>query len=188
MGDRVVRAAEPLGVPMDGLLLLKAAHDLAMDTRQGIIADDHDPRFLHPGRSALVAMEDGGVMNAEALAAVMVTDSWSPELAPEPGAVAASLGMEVAGRSAEIPTIGNRAPAHVLEDLLELGTEAAILALAEQLDHLRHAHLDTTERIRRRYHGMGCEAYRLAAQRSGSEVLVRRYAYWCRTFPERFLR
>ena len=62
-----------------------------------------------------------------------------------------------------------------------------MLALAEQLDHLRHAHVGTDSPTRERYFRMGSEAYRVLAERVGDEVFVRRYAYWCRTFPERFL-
>jgi len=188
MGDRVLRLAQSLGIPDEGLPLLGTAHDLAMEARHEIVPDDHDPRFLHPGRSALVAMEDGGVRDGRALAAVMTVDSWNPDLAPGRAAVADRLGPEVADLSTALPVIGDREPARVLEELLELDLDTALLALAEQLDHLRHAHLGTAGPIRQRYHRMGCEAYRLAAERTGSEVFVRRYAYWCRTFHQRFLR
>ena len=59
MGARLVREARALGVDPDALSRILIAHDLAMAVRDRAVPDDHDPDYLHPGRSALVAMTDG---------------------------------------------------------------------------------------------------------------------------------
>ncbi|HSG49543.1 MAG TPA: hypothetical protein VLA43_17110, partial [Longimicrobiales bacterium] len=53
MALRLARAADRAGVKE--IALLERAHDLGMESRHRLLDDDHDPRYLHPGRTALVA-------------------------------------------------------------------------------------------------------------------------------------
>jgi (p)ppGpp synthase/HD superfamily hydrolase len=187
MGDRVVRTARSLGVSDSDLSAIGEAHMEGMERRGRELHDDHDPRFLHPGRTALVLLEDGGVVDPESIVTALLVDTWDPGLAPDLELVEGRFGARVADRVRGVPAQRGREPDRLLEDLLMLDRPDAVLALAERLDHLRHAHLDPDLGERERLYRLGCGAYQPAAHHLGHPDLIRRYDYWCRTFPQRFL-
>ena len=59
-----------------------------------------------------------------------------------------------------------------------------LVALAERLDHLRHAHLRQDLGAAREAWERASRVYLPVAERT-DRTLARRYASWCRTFPRR---
>jgi hypothetical protein len=93
------------------------------------------------------------------------------------------LGREVVRRLEEIPAAN---AAELAERLLLASEEAQRAALAERLDHLRHAHLWPDLARRRSAHQVATEVYAEIARRVHPD-LSRRYDWWCRMFAERHL-
>ena len=180
MGHRVVRHARALGVPQNDLSRISAAHDAALSVRVELADDDHDPRFLHPGRSALVLLIDTEERDPRVLAAAMGIDSENPDWAPD---VARFGDDEVRGLIAQIPLAGAD---DLAERLWSAEPEACRAALAERLDHLRHAHLWPDLEERRRAHREAVSIYAPMAERTHPK-LAHRFAWWCRMFGARHL-
>ncbi len=181
MAVRVVRTALEAGVSEAGGRGLERLHALAMAVRDARLDDDHDPAYLHPGRSALILLQDVGESDPDVLGAALVVDSGTPELAPDL-------------RDVDDPTVralAGAVPASGAEDLAErlvVGDERLRrVALAERLDHLRHAHLWSDLEARRAAHAEAASVYAPVADRT-HPVLARRYWWWCRMFGARHLR
>jgi hypothetical protein len=180
MGRRVVRNARALGMAAADLELIERIHARALDVRAERADDDHDPPFLHPGRSALVLLLDARERDPRVLAAAMSVDSedssWAPDLSDFGDGRLHDL-------IAQIPPAG-------ADDLAERlwGAEpgACRAALAERLDHLRHAHLWADVEERRRAHEEAVSVYAPMAERMHPQ-LAHRYAWWCRMFGARHL-
>lgn len=182
MEERVVRTAAELGVDGDGLDLLSACHRAVMRIRDRRVADDHDPRYLHPSRSALVLMQDLHEADATVLAAALLAESRDRELMVASDMLPAEAAGAVALRDA-VPEAGGD---EVAERLVTASDAARRVALAERLDHLRHAHLWSDVGLRRRAHAEATEVYLPIAERTHPE-LARRLAWWCRMFGRRHL-
>lgn len=136
MALRLARAAEKEGIQETGLLA--RAHELAMEPRHRLLEDDHDPRYLHPGRTALVALGDGGVRDPVTLAAALLLETVSTELAPSHGALAREEdpGLRRAWEMARgVPRPGAEG---LVERLVTAVESEQVLALCEWLDQLRH--------------------------------------------------
>lgn len=180
MGVRVVRTAAEQGLPPPELRRLERIHAVAMELRDRLVADDHAPDYLHPGRSALILLQDLAETDGATLAAALVLDSETPALAPGPGAI----------DDAEIVALRDEVPLPGAEDLAErlvvADDRVRRIALAERLDHLRHAHLWPDRRARHRVHEEALRVYEPVAART-HPVLARRYAWWCRMFGARHL-
>ena len=188
MGLRLRRTSRERGVAPDGVRLVHGLHGVAMEPRREALADDHDPDFLHPGRTALVLLLDAGVTEPAVLCAALLRDTRRPELEPPAPAVegwarARAQGGVAAVRPALELAAAVPSPADdSLAETLVVGSDALrLVALAERLDHLRHAHLhddpsgleEAWERAR--------DVYLPVAART-HPVLERRYAWWVRTF------
>lgn len=117
--------------------LVGRAYALAMEPRQ-VGLDEHDPAYLHPGRSVLVLLQDVGPLAGEALAAAAVHESEEEGFRTPLDDVRGGLGAGVADLVASLPLPGDEALA---ERLVTLPENARLVVLAERLDHLRHAHL-----------------------------------------------
>ena len=117
---------------------------------------------------------------AGVLAAAMSVDSEDPSWAPDVSDIADE---RLIGLIAQIPASG-------VDDLAERlwGAEpdACRAALAERLDHLRHAHLWPDLDERRRAHEEAVSVYAPMAERTHPQ-LAHRYAWWCRMFGARHL-
>lgn len=146
MVRRVGKTAERVGVSESGRRALEVACRSALRLRELRLDDDHDPHYLHPGRSALILLLDTGELNPVVLAAAALVESRRPDLRVDDvavrrgageGPVALELGRALSLR-AEVPPIES-------PDLIErlvTGSEAVRrVALAERLDHVRHAHM-----------------------------------------------
>jgi hypothetical protein len=185
MGARLVREARALGVDPDALSRILIAHDLAMAVRDRAVPDDHDPDYLHPGRSALVAMTDGGVLDARTLETVIVFDSLRGDLAPADESVRAACGAEIVAVRAALPR-GSMSPGQIKEVLLDLDGPVAIGVLAEALDHARHAHLGEDPVVMGEVLSQVERAYHPVAGRV-SPPLAARFEHWGRHFRKRLL-
>ncbi len=182
MAGSVVRAARSFGVGPAGVSLLSRAHVLAMGPRVRAIDDDHHPLFLHPGRSVLILLRDAGVTEPGVLAAAAVTESEDPDFRIGPGDVRALLGDHVADLAGAVPLAGSESLA---EALVSAPERVRLVALAERLDHLRHAHLrEADEAWRRSIHAEADRVYLPVAERTHAR-LAQRYGHWCRTFARR---
>jgi (p)ppGpp synthase/HD superfamily hydrolase len=188
MQGRELRTARAAGTPPKGVHLLGRAYALAMEPRLRAEIDDHHPDFLHPGRSALILLIDTGEARPEVLAAVMLTETERPAFAPERARIVAALG---AGTGERVAAITGNVPPPDAEDLAErlllAHEDVQRVALAERLDHLRHAHLWPDVDERRRAHRQADEVYAGIAARV-HPTLARRYARWCENFGRSHLR
>lgn len=182
MAASVVRAARTVGVPAEGIPLISRAHALAMRPRVAAFDDDHHPLFLHPGRTVLVLLRDVGCLDPLTLAAAVLVES-EDEALRVPGAEAEALaGPAVADLLARVPLSGRE---DLAEALVTADETVRFVALAERLDHLRHAHLRDAPA------GWGpailaeAEAvYGPVAHRTHPR-LAQRYDHWCRAFRRR---
>ena len=190
MGLRVTRAAAEIGLSPAACAWLGRTHETAMAIRNEALSDDHDSRYLHPGRSALILLQDVGETDAAVLGTAIIVDSQFPELMPDEASLRGLSAAEARWVEdalelrVEIPRSGDEMLA---ERLVTASDRARRSALAERLDHLRHAHIDLDLVKRRQVHEEAEAVYLVIAQRTHAE-LERRYRWWCRMFASRHLR
>jgi (p)ppGpp synthase/HD superfamily hydrolase len=183
MTARVLREARARGIADEGDGPLGRALELAMEVRRVALADDHDPAYLHPGRTVLILLQDTPERDPGHLAAAALVESEEPALRVAVREIHDIVGQEVADLAAGVPIPPGE---DLLERLLEVPSEVARIALAERLDHLRHLHLEADPARRIRMHREAEEIYAPLAGRV-DPVLARRYAWWCRMFAGRHL-
>jgi hypothetical protein len=122
------------------------------------------------------------------LAAVMLTETERPAFTLGRAQILEALGVEAGAR---VAAITGDVPPPDAEDLAErlllAPDEVQRVALAERLDHLRHAHLWPDVDERRRAHRQADEVYAGIAARV-HPTLARRYARWCEMFGRSHLR
>lgn len=187
MEERVRRTAIEVGVDAAGLRLLSACHRAVMRIRDRGVADDHDPRYLHPSRSALILMQDVQEADPVVLAATLLSESEDGELLVPAGDLAEAVEAHAVGRVLEVRDAVPEAGAEDVAERLVIATaEVRRAALAERLDHLRHAHLWSDVARRRRAHAEAESVYLPVAERTHPE-LARRLGWWCRMFARRHL-
>jgi hypothetical protein len=135
MSERVGRTLTSLAVPSASVL---AALNAAMSPRHARLDDDHDPRYLHPGRTVLVAAEDGGVRDPELLCLAALLESFDPELRiAGPGALPMNAGgLQRAVATAE--AFGEWNAEDRAEALVTADTGVQVVAVCEWLDQIRH--------------------------------------------------
>lgn len=187
---------ESLGIG-DGDLVLEAL-DRAMAPRRRRLNDDHDPRFLHPGRTVLVALEDGGLRDPGDLAVAAVLESFSPELRGAPGVTVGDDGDGNAPGTGgtrwtrmsdsegpldwvfdEARALGSWTDADRAERILSVREELQVVALAEWLDQLRHLRHWADHEVQELAGRVTWNLYLPLAQRV-SEPLARRFEWWHR--------
>jgi hypothetical protein len=137
MGVSLEGTARAAGLGGASIALVGRAYELGMRARQDAL-DEHDPAYLHPGRSPLVLLQDVGALSDVVLAAAAVHESEEVRFRTPSAEIRATLGGAVADMVASIPLPDDEALA---ERLVTLDEETRLVALAERLDHLRHAHL-----------------------------------------------
>ncbi|MEJ2206644.1 MAG: hypothetical protein P8170_21345 [Gemmatimonadota bacterium] len=185
MAASVVRTARSTGLGDDGIELLSRAHVLAMAPRTRQLGDDHHPQFLHPGRTVLILLRDVGVADAEVLSAAAVTESEDERLRVKLERVGRVLGNGVRSLVDRVPRPDSES---LSESLVTAPTNVRLVALAERLDHLRHAHLRVGDEVwQRSAHAQAESVYLPVAERT-HPLLARRYRHWCRTFRRRWER
>ena len=181
MANSVVRAARAHGLAPEGIDLLSRAHALAMSSRLGVLENDRHPSYLHPGRSVLVLLQDVGPLPAEILATAAVHDTEDDDLRVSWDAVRHTLGDSVADMVEALPLPGDQG---LTERLVALDEGPRLAALAERLDHLRHAHLREDRTRWRAIHEEAGAAWVPVAERTHPR-LATRYRHWHRTFARR---
>jgi hypothetical protein len=175
---RVIRTASALGV--GDSTLLERAFERALAPRMDRLDDDHDPRFLHPGRTALILMDDVSYHDPHGLATAILTESESPELAcdsesdrpGDPEALTRAL-----AEARRIPRMEDEEG--LAEALVTAPDPVPVIALAEYLDQLRHLRLwADPERVRAR----AATASRILVPFAARvhPVLARRFEWWAR--------
>jgi len=184
MARRIAAAAEHAGLAPHDVALVERAFHVAMAPRARLIADDHDPDFLHPGRTTIILLEDLGRTEAIVLAAGAVCETLRDELAVPAPQTEAELGPAVRALVDEVP-LPALAGDELLERLLAAGHDARLVALAERLDHARHLHLRPAAGWRA-FHTLACETYLPVALRT-DPTLARRFRWWCGQFERRYL-
>lgn len=181
MAASVASAARASGLEEEDVDRLARAHALAMEPRLAALEDDHHPAYLHPGRTVLLLLQDIGPLAVEALSTAALHESEDPSLRVGAEAIAAALGDEVAGRLASLPLPGDE---RLLERLVTLEHETLLVALAERLDQLRHAHLRADRNWWTSIHEEAAAAWLPVAERTHPR-LADRYRHWYRTFGRR---
>jgi len=185
MAASVVRTARSLGVPAGGIHDLSRCHALAMQLRLGAFDDDHHPLFLHPGRTVLVLLRDVECLDPTVLSAAALVESEDAVLRVPLEEVRSVAGDAVAGLVASVPMAGSGTLA---EDLVTAAEPVRLMALAERLDHLRHAHLRDADVAWRVSSLEEAQAVYLPVAHRTHPRLARRYEHWCRTFARRLER
>ncbi len=183
MASSVLRVARFFGVTPTDLPLLGRAHALAMSPRIAVLDDDRHPLYLHPGRTMLILLRDVGVTDPVVLAAAAVTESEDPAFQVARSDVRAVLGDEVADLAGRIPMPDSE---RLMEDLITGDDRLRLVALAERLDHVRHAHMrdDVDDVWRRATHAQARDVYMPIAERTHPR-LAQRYRSWCRAFARK---
>lgn len=183
MARRLDGAARRLGIPDEGCTLIRTAFEAAMEPRRQRVPDDHHPDYLHPARTALILMDDARVADAAVLAMALFAETRDPSLAAPTGTIQ-QVDPVVAEAVAGIP-IPAREAERLVESLLALSPDQALVAVAERIDHARHLHLRDRDEWAV-YHGTTCAAYAPVAGRV-HPALGGRLDWWCSTFKRRFL-
>ena len=182
MADRLDRTAPIHGVDDAGRSLIEQAFRAAMVPRLKAVPDDHHPDYLHPGRTTVILLDDVGLGEPVALAAACLVDTQRPELEPSNRDLLDRVGPEVLDFRERVPRAGSE---RLLEDLLASEPQVALVALAERLDHLRHAHLWGDLEAARVAHAEGSGVYLAVAERT-HPLLARRYTHCCRAFSQKY--
>jgi len=177
------KAARSAGLTAVDVKAVDRVHELAMQPRVGLLADDHHPAYLHPGRTALILLQDVGIVDVSVVILGLLHESTDSKLRPATTQIVDALGGEVSLRVlTAIPKPGDE---RLVERLVVLCPGSALVALAERLDHLRHLHMrpdliDTWADT----HAEVTDAWLPFAQRTHRKLAVR-YAHWSRTFVKR---
>lgn len=182
MEERVGRTLEDAGLTPGDVARVRAAHRIAMDRRQGRL-DAHHPDFLHPGRTVLILALDTPLRDGTALAAAALLESERPELRPDPERVRAELGESVVDFLAEVPMGGD----DLIEALLSASQPVRLVALAERLDHCRHAKFWSDRAEQERIHEQAGSVFSPLAERTDA-TLARRFAHWENAFARTLAR
>lgn len=185
MAASLVRAARHYGVAADGIPLLSAAHALAMAPRVATLTNQRHPSYLHPGHTALILLRDAGVVDAVVLAAAALTESEDADLRIPLERIRAEAGDEVADLVNAVPLPGG----DELTEALVVASEAVrLVALAERLDHARHAHMrEADDAWRRAIHEQAMRVYLPVAERTHAK-LAGRFRHWGEAFERRLAR
>ncbi len=181
MAASVASAAQVRGLGAEAVHRISRSYALAMEPRVATIEDDHDPAYLHPGRTILLLFQDVGDVPVEALCAAAVHETERPDLRVSVHEISEALGAGVADIVSVLPLPGDEG---LLERLVTLERPALLAALAERLDQLRHAHLRQDPVWWRAIFAEAEAAWVPVAERTHPR-LADRYRHWHRTFARR---
>jgi len=179
MAGSVERIARAAGLGNQAVDLVGRAYGLAMEPRR--VLDEHDPAFLHPGRTILVLLQDVGPLSADVLAAAAAHESEEARFRLDPSDVRRELGAPVADLLASLPLPTDD---DLVERLITLDEGARLAALAERLDHIRHAHLREDPVRWRSLRDEVSAAWAPVAERTHPR-LADRYRAWLRAISRR---
>jgi (p)ppGpp synthase/HD superfamily hydrolase len=183
MGQRLADTAAAAGIGPEGRSRIARSYGLAMEPRRAALIDDHDPSYLHPGRCAVILMDDLACAEPRLLCAAVFVETEAKTLAVPASRISKEVGEDVATLVEAVPQA--RAP-DLAECLLLADPAVRVLSLVERLDQLRHAHLWTDMERRRIAYQSAVEVYLPVAIRT-DPTLARRYRWWCSMFARRHL-
>ena len=183
MAVRVERTTTVHGVDRPGRDLVARAIEVAMVPRLAALDDDHHPDYLHPGRTTVILLDDVGLADPVALAAASLLDTRRGDLEVPDHEIDDLVSHDVTAFRRAVPRSGSET---LLEDLLGSEQDVVLVALAERLDQVRHAHLWDDSSEGREVHQEVSNVYLKMAERT-HDRLAARYAYWHRAFGERYL-
>lgn len=183
MEARIARTLEDQGLSAHAVALVVEAHRLAMGPRLEHLRQDHHPEFLHPGRTVLVLLLDTPYRDPVGLAAAALTESERRELRVGPVSVRAALGDEVADFVESVPVADER----LVEALLDAPEEVRLVALAERLDHCRHAKFWSDRAEQARLLDQAERIFAPLAERT-DPTLARRFSHWAGAFTRALAR
>lgn len=196
MEDRVLRRARKTGFDEPSLQRMKEAHRHAMAVRttgvHALPAEDH-PSSLHPGRVALILLDDFEEEDPAVVLAGLLAESRDLDLRLEESVAEAVLGGVEGSLDIwqSLPRIRWRTDAPgeevvdaesdslLLETLVIASPEVQRVAMAEALDQLRHAHLWESAEDRRRAATLARKVMAPLAPRI-HPTLERRIDWWVR--------
>jgi hypothetical protein len=158
---------------------VRAALAVVLESRAAALADDHDPRLLHPARTIRILIADSDCRSADALAAAAFAESVDAHLALQPGAGPLRALLHA------VPTPGTAADDELLECIVTADHDVALIALAERLDHARHLHL-RPDLDPRAFHAQVRAVYASAARRFSPRI-ARRFEHWADAFERRLI-
>ncbi len=182
MAAALARTARLFGVPREGIDRLSTAHALAMVPRVAKLEYQRHPVYLHPGHTALILLREVGVQDPVILCAAAVLESEDEELRVAGEVVRGEVGSDVADLVATVPMPRRE---ELVEELVAAPEPVRLVALAERLDHLRHAHMrKASQAWRRRVHEEAMWAYLPVAERTHARLALR-YRHWGRAFARR---
>ncbi len=181
MAASVAATAKRKGFRPSEISRVTQALSLAMEPRIVALDDDHHPAFLHPGRSALVALADEPAAKPDTVVLATLLESRDAHLRVSAGRVSEVIGAPLTGSLNSVPLPGSE---DLVERLITLARPVSLAAAVERLDHLRHEHLREPtipwRELVREVEG----AWLPFVQRISPE-LARRYAHWLRVFRRR---
>jgi hypothetical protein len=183
MAARLITAARRAGFDDHSAHRIAAFFEAVMVTRAATFPDEHDPQFLHPGRTALILMDDVGTRDVATILAAMALDSVHVELTPSAAQLAAWGAEEAVPILDEIASCAEGDA--LLENFLAASVEAREAVLAERLDHARHLHLSGPADWPA-FHERVVLVHLPLATRT-DPTLERRYRWWTSMFRKRFL-
>ena len=154
-----------------------------MEPRRTLLDDDHHPDYMHPGRCAVIMMDDLQETDPVTISAVVLVESARPDLRVPVQTMVGRLESDVVSLVRSVPSPGGDDLAEVL---VTASDPVRRVALTERLDQLRHAHLWPSVERRRRAHDEAREIYLPVAERT-DPTLFRRYRWWCGMFARRYL-
>jgi hypothetical protein len=184
MALRVATAAQRAGIQAEQRDLLFRLLCVTFERRQTRMPDEHHPDFLHPGRNALILIEDLGVREPGILAAAIAFDSMCPRETPSAEEVVL---LEQTGGWPLLEALRSLPAAREeLVEALVIGSDAVrLVAVCEMLDHARHLHLRERSHWQTSYELV--EAVYMPLSTRTHPTLERRFSSWCRVFAEKYL-
>ena len=164
--------------------MLVSAYAMSVEHRNRVLGDVFHPDLLHPARSALILLEDAGCTDDVVLTAAALTESEFPALRLPDQGIRGSFGARVADFVAAVPVPAGRDEG-LLEELVGLPHDVALIAVAERLDHARHLHF----RDRSAWPGFLEQIQNAYLPLSGrvSGGLQTRLARWSQAFEDRYI-
>jgi len=183
MAVRLRRTALHAGLTDADVDRLVHCYEWVVEPRSRAFGNPRHPDLLHPGRTALILLEDVALTDADAIAAGILYDARWPGLSPSDEQAAALAGARAAVLRTQFP--GREAdPLEIREALVTADPAACLAALAEQLDHARHLHLAPPGV----WHAVfeRTLAFQPVALRAHPQM-AHRYARWTGMFERRYL-
>ena len=180
MAVKLAHYARRAGV--DDVALIMTAYRLALKPRLEHLSDVFHHDMLHPARTALILLEQAGIRDSTLLAAAELTETSETELQLPVTELRAVFSDRVVALREAVP-VPAAEPESLLERLVTAEPAAALIAVAERLDHARHLHFRKPA-IWQPFFDEAITVYLPVAERV-SEPLARRFERWAYGFRRR---